>query len=55
MLLDEGRFALDQPITPYAAELSALRVLVDPEGPLDHPAVATRAITFRDPPLAQHG
>lgn len=47
-LLDAGRFALDDPITGVAPELAHLRVLRDPEGPLDHTVPAERAITFRD-------
>jgi CubicO group peptidase (beta-lactamase class C family) len=47
-LLDQGRFDLDDPITRVAPELEQLRVLQDPEGPLDHTVPATRAITFRD-------
>jgi CubicO group peptidase (beta-lactamase class C family) len=48
MLLDEGRFALDDPITICAPELARPRVLRDPEGPLDATDEAGRAITFRD-------
>jgi CubicO group peptidase (beta-lactamase class C family) len=48
MLLDEGRFALDDPIAIYAPELAHLRVLRDPEGPLDATNEAIRSITFRD-------
>ena len=48
MLLDEGRFALDDPITKCAPELAQMRVLRDPEGPLDETDEATRPITFRD-------
>src|SRR6185295_2595937 len=48
MLLDEGRFALDDPITICAPELARLRVLRDPEGPLDATDEAMRPITFRD-------
>ena len=48
MLLDEGRFALDDPITTCAPELAHLRVLRDPEGPLDATVEARRPITFRD-------
>jgi len=48
MLLDEGRFALDDPITVCAPELARLRVLRDPEGPLDATDEARRSITFRD-------
>ena len=47
-LLDEGRFGLDDPITRVAPELGNLRVLEDPEGPLNHTVPAVRAITFRD-------
>ena len=48
MLLDEGRFALDDPIAICAPELAHLRVLRDPEGPLDATCEAIRSITFRD-------
>jgi len=47
-LLDEGRFGLDDPITNVAPELAHLRVLENPEGPLDQTVPAGRAITFRD-------
>src|SRR5262245_184706 len=48
MLLDEGRFELDQPIVDCAPELAHMRVLRDPDGPLDQTDEATRPITFRD-------
>lgn len=48
MLLDEGKFALDDAITICAPELAQLRVLRDPEGPLDETDEAMRSITFRD-------
>ncbi|HET6897232.1 MAG TPA: serine hydrolase domain-containing protein [Vicinamibacteria bacterium] len=48
MLLDEGRFELDEPITTSAPELAQVRVLRDPEGPLDETDAARRPITFRD-------
>jgi CubicO group peptidase (beta-lactamase class C family) len=48
MLLDEGRFAPDDPIEICAPELAHLRVLRDPEGPLNATDEATRSITFRD-------
>src|SRR3954452_13062432 len=48
MLLDEGRFALDDSIATWAPELAELRVLRDPEGPLDATDAAIRSITFRD-------
>jgi CubicO group peptidase (beta-lactamase class C family) len=47
-LLDEGRFDLDDPIAGVAPELENLRVLQDPDGPVDHTVPAERAITFRD-------
>ena len=48
MLLDEGRFALNDPIEICAPELAHLRVLRDPEGPLGATDGARRSITFRD-------
>jgi CubicO group peptidase (beta-lactamase class C family) len=48
MLHDEGRFDLDEPIARCAPELARMRVLRDPEGPLDRTEDAARAITFRD-------
>ncbi len=47
-LFDEGRFDLDEPITKYAPELANMRVLRDPDGPLDETDEAARPITFRD-------
>jgi CubicO group peptidase (beta-lactamase class C family) len=47
-LLDEGRFELDDPISICAPELARMRVLRDPEGPLDCTDEAERPITFRD-------
>src|SRR5262249_17938762 len=47
-LFDEGRFELDEPITKWAPEFKASRVLRDPEGPLDQTDPAFRSITFRD-------
>jgi len=48
MLHDEGRFALDEPIARHAPELARLRVLRDPNGPLDETDAAERPITFGD-------
>src|SRR5215467_10619184 len=45
-LLDEGRFDLDDSIARVAPELEHLRVLQDPDGPLDSTVPAARAITF---------
>ena len=47
-LLDEGRFALDDSIAVCAPELARMRVLRNPDGPLDQTGEATRPITFRD-------
>ena len=47
-MLDEGRFELDEPITECAPELAGMRVLRDPEGPIDQTVDADRPITFRD-------
>src|SRR5258708_587692 len=48
MLLEEGRFALDDPITRWAPEFAAMRVLRSPAGPLDQTDPAERLITFED-------
>ena len=48
MLLDEGRFELDEPITACAPELAEMRVLRAPDGPLDQADAAMRPITYRD-------
>jgi CubicO group peptidase (beta-lactamase class C family) len=47
-LVDEGRLALDEPITTWVPELAHLRVLRDASGPLDQTDEATRPITVRD-------
>jgi CubicO group peptidase (beta-lactamase class C family) len=47
-LLDDGRFDLDEPITACAPELAGLRVLRDPDGPLDQTDPSSRPISFRD-------
>jgi CubicO group peptidase (beta-lactamase class C family) len=47
-LFDEGRFSLDEPITSCAPELAQLRVLRDPDGPLDQTDQAARPINFGD-------
>jgi CubicO group peptidase (beta-lactamase class C family) len=48
MLFEEGRYALDDPITRWAPEFSHMRVLKTPNGPLDQTYPAERPITFRD-------
>ena len=48
MLMEEGRIALDEPITRWAPELADLVVLRVPAGPLHDTEPARRAITFED-------
>ena len=48
MLFDEGRFALDDPISRWAPEFADMRVLRSPSGLLDDTLPAVRAITFDD-------
>ncbi|HVI32444.1 serine hydrolase domain-containing protein [Phenylobacterium sp.] len=47
-MLEEGRFALDEPITRWAPEFARMRVLRAVEGPLDATVPAERPITFED-------
>ena len=47
-LVDRGRFALSDPITRWAPELAAMRVLRSPASALDETDAARRAITFED-------
>jgi CubicO group peptidase (beta-lactamase class C family) len=48
MLFDEGRFALDDSISACAPELGQMRVMRNPEGPIQETDSAARPITFRD-------
>src|SRR6185436_8521249 len=48
LLYDEGRFALDEPMARHAPEFADLRVLREPNGPLDQTDAAERPITFGD-------
>jgi CubicO group peptidase (beta-lactamase class C family) len=48
MLHEEGRFALEDPITRWAPEFSQMRVLRSPDGPLEDTVPAHRPITFED-------
>lgn len=48
MLYEEGRFALDQPITRWAPEFAQMRVLRSPTGPLEQTDPAERPITIAD-------
>jgi CubicO group peptidase (beta-lactamase class C family) len=47
-LLDEGRFALDDPIVAWAPEFGNARVLRSLDGPFDDTVPAARPITFDD-------
>jgi CubicO group peptidase (beta-lactamase class C family) len=47
-LLEEGRFALDEPISRWAPEFADMRVLRAADGPLDMTDPAARPITFED-------
>ena len=48
MLADEGRFALEDPVTRWAPELAQMRVIADPRSPLERTVPAARPITFVD-------
>jgi CubicO group peptidase (beta-lactamase class C family) len=48
MLMEEGKFALDDPITKYAPEFKNMKVLKNAEGALDDTVPAARDITFDD-------
>ncbi|MCB1390687.1 MAG: beta-lactamase family protein [Rhodobacteraceae bacterium] len=48
ILRDEGRLALEDPITRWAPEFAAMRVLRDPDGALDATEPAARTISIGD-------
>lgn len=48
MLVDEGKIALNDPISEYAPEFSQMRVLKSPDGPLEETDESVRPITFED-------
>jgi CubicO group peptidase (beta-lactamase class C family) len=48
MLFEEGKFALNDPITRWAPEFSQMRVLRSSSGPLNETDPAERLITFED-------
>ena len=48
MLMEEGKFGLDDPITRWAPEFSEMRVLRLPTDPLDQTDPANRLINFED-------
>ncbi|MBI1403065.1 MAG: serine hydrolase [Porphyrobacter sp.] len=47
ILIDEGKLGLDQPLYEILPAFRDMRVLVDPEGPLDDTVPAERPITIR--------
>ncbi len=47
ILIDEGKLGLDQPLHEILPAFRDMRVLVDPEGPLDNTVPAERPITIR--------
>ena len=47
-LIDDGEFALSDPISRWLPEMADMRVLVDPTGPLDSTVPAQRPITVED-------
>ena len=47
ILIDEGRLGLDQPVHEILPAFRDMRVLVDPEGPLDETVPANQPITIR--------
>ena len=55
MLLDEGRIALEDPISRWLPELADPTVLRTPSGPLDDVVPAERPITVRDVLTSQCG
>ena len=48
MLMEEGKFKLEDPIVKWAPEFQNMRVLKDAQGPLDATEPAARDITFDD-------
>jgi CubicO group peptidase (beta-lactamase class C family) len=47
-LVDEGKLALDDPVTRWLPEFADMRVLDDPDGPLSETSPARRTITVDD-------
>ena len=47
-IVEEGKFALTDPVAPHLPELADLRVLADPAGALDRTVPLRRPITFDD-------
>jgi CubicO group peptidase (beta-lactamase class C family) len=47
-LVEEGKFALSDPVAPHLPELADVAVMADPNGPLDRTVPLRRPITFDD-------
>ena len=47
-LIEEGALSLSDPVSRWLPELAEMRVLVDPDGPLDRTVPAHRPITIDD-------
>ena len=47
-LVEDGTLRLDDPVDAFLPELANMRVLADPNGPLDDTVPAQRPITLRD-------
>ena len=47
-LVEDGTLRLDDPVDEFLPELADMRVLADPDGPLDETVPAERPITLRD-------
>jgi len=47
-LVEEGKFALSDPVTPFLPELADVAVMADPSGPLEKTVPLRRQITFDD-------
>jgi CubicO group peptidase (beta-lactamase class C family) len=47
-MVEEGRFALSDPVATWLPELADVRVMADPSGPLDRTVPLRRPITFDD-------
>jgi CubicO group peptidase (beta-lactamase class C family) len=47
-MMEEGKLALTDPVTRWLPEMADMRVLIDPNGPLDNTVPADRPITVDD-------
>jgi CubicO group peptidase (beta-lactamase class C family) len=49
-LVEDCTLRLDDPVDEFLPELADMRVLADPDGPLEETVPANRALTLRDLP-----